>query len=462
MVIRAFSLIFSFLVFTVAFAQVQQDANKIMPFEQYIGLVKQNHPYINAINIITKKADAELTMSRSGFDPYLSYEAGSKKFIENYYQYSNAELKLPLWWGIDLQSGIQFNNGPRLDNSISTGQNAYLGINIPLLKNLVYDKRRAAVQMAKVAQKQSVAEQIIERNNFLYDAIVAYWRWSASLELYSMAERLFDNNQNRLKFVKNSVVFGDRPAIDSVEQLTQLQMFNLQKQNFFLDYRTAHFFMGAYLVDSSLTTKPQISSKTNIPNLSKDSLMNTVETIVMNHPILQQYQNKLLQLKIERKLKAQSLLPTLNVGFNILSKNDPSTIIFEENYIQNNRQFTIKAGIPLRLSEGRGGYRFAQLKLKEQAAVMEFKTLELRSKMNMVITEVLNFNNQMNILEAVILNYKKLLDAEEQKFKLGESSLFLINSRELKLFEAQQKLIETKFKAIKAYYSYLKTAALIQ
>ncbi len=459
--IRTFSLIFLGLT-TIVFSQNLPIVGKIMPFDQYLNQVKQNHPYINAISIITKKADAELTMSRSGFDPYLSYEAGNKKFIENYYQYSNAELSLPVWWGMDIQTGIQYNTGPRLDNSITTGQNAYLGIDMPLLKNLVYDKRRAAVQMAKIAQKQSVAEQIIERNNFLYDAIVSYWRWSASLELYSIAEQLFDNNQSRLKFVKNSVVFGDRPAIDSIEQLTQLQMFNLQKQNFFLDYRTAHFFMGAYLVDSSLATKPETSAKSNIPILRKDSLMNMVEGIVMNHPILQQYQNKLSQLKIDRKLKAQSLLPTLNVGFNILSKNDPTTIIFDENYIRNNRQYSVKAGIPLRLSEGRGGYRLAQLKLKEQNAILEFKTLELRSKMNMSITEVLNYNNQMNILEAAILNYKKLLDAEEQKFKLGESSLFLINSREMKLFEAQQKLIETKFKAIKAYYSYLKTAALIQ
>ncbi len=461
MFMRPFFFIFLLLT-TLVSAQIQKDSSKMMPFEQYLSVVKQNHPYINAISIITKKADAELTMSRSGFDPYLSYETAGKKFIENYYQYSNAELRLPLWWGMDIQTGIQYNNGPRLDNSISTGQNAYLGVEVPLLKNLIYDKRRAAVQMAKIAQKQSVAEQTLERNNFLYDAIVSYWRWSASLELFTIAEQLFYNNQNRLKFVKNSVLFGDRPAIDSVEQLTQLQMFNLQKQNFFLDYRTSQFFMGAYLVDSSLSVKPQISNALYIPNFRKDSLMNNVEMLVMNHPILKQYQYKLSQLKIDKKVKAQNLLPTLNVGFNILSKKDPTTIIFEENYIQNNRQYTVKAAIPLRLSEGRGGYRLAELKIKEQNAILEFKTLELRSKLNMAITEVLNYKDQMGILQAAIINYKKLLDAEEQKFKLGESSLFLINSRELKLFEAQQKFIETKFKALKAYYSYLKTAAIIQ
>ncbi|MGQ3015574.1 MAG: TolC family protein, partial [Flavobacteriales bacterium] len=43
---------------------------------------------------------------------------------------------------------------------------------------------------------------------------------------------------------------------------------------------------------------------------------------------------------------------------------------------------------------------------------------------------------------STVNNYQRLLDAENRKFGIGESSLFLLNSRESKLIESQQKLIE--------------------
>jgi outer membrane protein TolC len=462
MMYKQSSLIIFFLTTFSLFGQLQKDSSKALSFANYISLVKQNHPYLNAVNVITKKANAELVISKSGFDPYLSYQAGSKQFIENYYQYANAEIKLPLWWGMDLQSGINYNTGPRLDNSETIGQTAYVGIQIPLLKNLIYDKRRAAVQQARIAQKQSVAEQTLETNAFLYDAILSYYRWAISLELYNNAEQILNNNQGRFSLVKNAARFGDRPAIDTLEQLTQLQTFELQKQNFLMDFINARFLMSAYLLDSSTLTQPEIVK--SLPNNfnGNDSLLSQVEMLLINHPSIQQYQNKLAILKIDKKVKFQNLLPTLDVGFNILSKTTPSNIEFQENYIRSNNKYTIKAGIPLRLSEGRGSYKLAQLKVNEQSNLLDFKILELRSKLNMGANEMLNYRSQLRTLEVMVSNYQKLLSAEEQKFKLGESSLFLINNREIKLFEAMQKYAETKFKSIKAYYGFLKTAALLK
>jgi outer membrane protein TolC len=456
-----FKIIICFFFVHSTLAQTKTDNKTILSFADYLSFVKQNHPYLNAVSLITKQANAELVISKSGFDPYLSYQAGNKQFIENYYQYANAEIKLPLWWGMDIQSGINYNTGPRLDNSETFGQTAYLGIQIPLLKNLIYDKRRAAVQQARIAQKQSVAEQTLERNAFLYDAILSYYRWAISLELYNNAEQILTNNQSRLLLVKNAARFGDRPAIDTVEQITQLQTFELQKQNFLMDYLNARFFMSAYLLDTSKLTQPEIVKSMKLEFTVGDSLLSKMEILTLNHPIIQQSQNKIALLKIDKKVKFQNLLPTLDIGFNILSKETPQNIVFQEDYVRSNNKYTIKAGIPLRLSEGRGGYKLAQLKVQEQSNLLDFKLLELRSKLNMSANEMLNYRNQLQTLENMVVNYQKLLSAEEQKFKFGESSLFLINSREIKLFEAMQKYVETKFKSIKAYYSFLKIAALL-
>jgi outer membrane protein TolC len=55
-----------------------------------------------------------------------------------------------------------------------------------------------------------------------------------------------------------------------------------------------------------------------------------------------------------------------------------------------------------------------------------------------------------------------VLAAEESKLSNGESSLFLVNSRETKALEAQEKLIEIKTKYYKTSYKLLWAAGLLQ
>jgi hypothetical protein len=50
-------------------------------------------------------------------------------------------------------------------------------VTIPLAKNLWYDKRRAVLDQAKLAQKMTRAEQIILSNELLLDAENTYWEW---------------------------------------------------------------------------------------------------------------------------------------------------------------------------------------------------------------------------------------------------------------------------------------------
>ncbi|WP_221393492.1 hypothetical protein [Dyadobacter sp. NIV53] len=58
-------------------------------------------------------------------------------------------------------------------------------------------------------------------------------------------------------------------------------------------------------------------------------------------------------------------------------------------------------------------------------------------------------------------NYQKLVQAEQIRFANGESSLFLINSRENKALEAREKLIELKTKYFQTAYSLQWSAGLL-
>jgi hypothetical protein len=63
--------------------------------------------------------------------------------------------------------------------------------------------------------------------------------------------------------------------------------------------------------------------------------------------------------------------------------------------------------------------------------------------------------------EATNKNLIALVKAEESRFNNGESSLFLINSRENKALEALEKLIELKAKFAKTVYALQGSAGLL-
>jgi hypothetical protein len=51
-------------------------------------------------------------------------------------------------------------------------------------------------------------------------------------------------------------------------------------------------------------------------------------------------------------------------------------------------------------------------------------------------------------------NYYHLLDAEKEKFQLGESSVFLINARENSYLQAKMNLLYLEAEFFKTYYKW--------
>jgi outer membrane protein TolC len=181
-----------------------------------------------------------------------------------------------------------------------------------------------------------------------------------------------------------------------------------------------------------------------------------------SHPELQLYDFKLDALQIEKRLKFQSLLPKadftynhLNKGYNVMS-NEFSGLFFNNNY-----RYGLNFELPLRLSEGRGEYRKAKLKIKETSLNLSQKQLAIQIKIRSYHNEFTTLQTQLAIQNANFLSYQQLVRAEEIRFKNGESSLFLINSRESKALEAQEKLVEIKTKLFKTIYALQWSAGLL-
>jgi outer membrane protein TolC len=169
------------------------------------------------------------------------------------------------------------------------------------------------------------------------------------------------------------------------------------------------------------------------------------------HPYLSQLKNKLIQLDTDLKMKKDRLKPRLNVQYNPLSEAIGSRTITDYNI--NNYKWGLEFKMPLFLRKERGDVKLADLKIRDTELDVQQKTNELEAKLNNYIAEWSNTRNQIDAFRLAVNQYRQMLEAERRLFDLGESSLFLINTREQAYIQANVKLTELISKNRVAYYS---------
>lgn len=434
-----------------------QDSLRISA-QEFISVVRNFHPLALKYRLQNKIAESEITRARGNFDPVLAGKLGEKNIDgTKYYEQKNIELGIPTWYGIDLTTSYNYLDGEKLNPSDTRGGLYQFGITVPLAKNLLYDRRRAILDQAKFALKMTEAEQAVLTNDLLLEAENTYWEWVQSFEIYELQTKAVEINRNRLNFTRKTLEYGERPAIDTVEALSQLQSFELQQQEAYLNFvkNTQQLQMYLWNDNQEFYEISQLifpsDRLTDHPAYSEfEFLIQDIENKrTDSHFSILYYNQKNNVLESERRLKWQSFLPKLDFTYNFFNKEN-----YRADYLplfDNNFQYGLKLEIPLFQREARAGYEIAKIKISQNRLDTRLKIREIDTKIETYKSEVLNYHTQINFSESNLLNYRKLLTAEETRYSNGESSLFLINTRENKVIDAQEKLISTRTKFLKSF-----------
>jgi outer membrane protein TolC len=454
------------------FSWAQNNGTKTLNAEQVMEIVRKHHPVVRQAAISVEKSRAEITIARGMFDPVLSHYMSNKVFDgTNYYNYSSPEILIPTWFGMEVYGGLQNLRGERYDPTQTFGQSNYLGLSVPLARDLIIDKRRAYLRQAKNFNTLTIAEQKAIINDLMMDAVEAYWHWARSYQLFTIYNEVVNINRQRLNLVVKAYNNGERPAIDTVEATAQLQKFIYQQNNALLDFQNAGLGLSLYLWKDGI--EPYTLPADVIPydtwdmdmdlknfKLNLNELLNVADN---NHPDLLVYNSKLKILNIDKQLKFQQLLPKADFRYNHLAKNfDWVANANVAPFFDNNYQYGFKLELPLRISEGRGQYKLARLKIEETLLDQKQKRLSIQLKVKNYYNEFSILGEQIIVQSSNYNNYTKLASAEVTRFDNGEGSLFLINTRENTALESLEKLIEVKAKYMKSIYAMQWSAGLLQ
>ena len=423
-------------------AQNSLPNSKELTYDEYLGYVKKFHPMVKSANLTLSNAQANLMMARGGFDPKIEVDFDKKQFKNTeYYSVLNSSFKIPTWYGIEVKAGFDNSEGVFLNpqNTMPNQGLTSLGISVPLGQGLFINQRMADVRKAKIQIQLSQSERKLQAISVLYDASVAYLNWKRNYKEVQLYTTYLKNAEIRFKGVSSLILNGDKPAIDSVEAgiIVRNRKLNLEDSQLKLTKAKLELANFLWLENNiPLELQDDIIPENNLEKSIDDTLKTNdllqATPSLDNHPKINALQSKIGILNVERRLKANQLLPQIDLGYHYLS--EPS-MYNETNF--NNYKVAVNFSFPLFLRKERGSLQLSKFKIQDAQFELDLEKVVLKNKISAQQTEINSLVKQRKLLSELVQDYTTMLNSEERLFSFGESSIFLINSRENNLVASQ-------------------------
>lgn len=430
----------------------------VMTLSEYLGYVKSFHPVVKQANLVINEGEAKLLTARGAFDPKLEVDMDRKEFKNTeYYDKLNAAFKIPTWYGVEFKAKYEENSGVFLNPEATVPESGLysVGVSVSLARGLLTNRRMAMLKQAKLYNQQALADRQLLVNDILFEAAQTYFKWLKTFNDKNVYESFLSNADFRLEAIKKSYDLGEFPAVDTLEANIIVNSRKLAYENARMMHVKASLELSTFLwldgnvpvelqdnVTPDTTTFALIDEALNTGQLNLDMLE------LEDHPKLRSLGYKYEGLMVEKRLKANNLLPRVDLEYNLYSE----TPDYIDSYNTDNYMAGLNVNFPLFLRKERGDLKLAKAKVQSAEFEIAATRVSLKNKIEAISQEMESYLLQNAVTEDMVRDYQSLLTAEERKFFLGESFLFLINSRESKLIEAKLKAneIENKYLNSKA------------
>ncbi|UGS23233.1 TolC family protein [Flavobacterium channae] len=441
---------------------LSQNTSNEFSFNEFLGYVKKYHPLVKQADLKLNEAQANLMLARGAFDPKIEVDYNKKQFKDNeYYSILNSSFKIPTWYGIELKAGFDNAEGIYVnpENTLPNSGLTSLGISVPVGQGLFINQRMADIRKAKIVTSLNTAERNLKAVEVIHDAAISYFNWKRSHDEVKLYEEYLENALIRYNGVAKLISEGDKPAIDSVEAGIVVKTRKLNLEEAKLKFTKARLELSNYLwLENNIPL--ELNENLYPENLLSKTIKETLkinefnEIDLNNHPKIKALDAKIAILNVERKLKVNALLPKLDLSYNYLS--EPSYI---DNYRFEDYKIGLNFSFPLFLRKERGSLKLTKLKIQDSEFGLQFERKNLENKIKVQQQEIISIEKQQDYNTKLINDYVTLLNAEDRLFEMGESSLFVINSRENALVSSQINGISLENRYLNAVIGLFKTQA---
>jgi len=448
---------YTFILFTLLFCSNAATCLDTLYLVDFLTIIKENHPLINKANLFDEFEEAYRLKGKGVLDPKLHSNYNRKRFDDtDYYTVWQSEAKIPTRLPIDFSVGYENNSGDFLANDDSVPKNGlvYGTINLNILRGLLFDEQRFQIQAAELNGIKSRIDKNLLLREIIYQAVGAYLDWSKAfyeVEIYrDYLDLVTVRHQNVVELFRN----GDSPAVDTIESIVNLntaeKIFLESAESLLSKQQKLNLFLW------NEDGQPLQISNQVIPS-ELENLLSYLEEISLiispafeNDPSVRKFQNRINALELTNRLQKEQLKPNLVLKYNTivsLGKDD-----FNPTFSLNDYKYGVSFEYPILNRKTKGDIRLNEAMIKQNLYDKTQYQETLANKYVEINARQIIQQDILNIVNQKINNSEVLYAAENLKFQLGESSIFLLNSRERKLLEARTDLIKS-FSSIGKLYN---------
>ncbi len=437
--------------------QTASDAAKPLApltLDEVLSTVELHHPKLLGAERQRQIASAKRLEKQGAFDPVFTTGSDYLRFNSEFdsktlrgkaasTRLADASVEFLTRSGVKVSGGTRFNLGKVKAPLSPTGSGGeyFLEFKLPLLRGFRINEKSAAERQALLGEPLADTEFQATRLDLLLKAATTYWDWVAAKQKLDVARNLLALAEFRSRAVRDRVTAGDLPQIDAVEADLEVQrrQGNVVKAD--RDLQKAAFKLSLFLwlpnglpapapleAAAPVATPPPTIFSTDRAEAGKRLAIERrpeLKAVTLNRDITQVD----LDLAKNQRLPAIDLVasPGRDVGLGSIGN-------------------TVKAGVsftlPLRQRTADGRISAASLKIQKL-------DLDLLNERQRIATEVLDAVSAINTTfdryraaQSEVELAIRLEEGEREKFRLGDSTLFLVNQRERATAEARVKLIE--------------------
>jgi outer membrane protein TolC len=427
------------------------EAKEFFKPENISEYLTESNPFVSTIVNREHIAKEKIGYYKGAFDTRISTKYDNKEYPATTGEYSELFAKKRIENGLELYAGYRKSEGTQEYNNIKTGKKGemQLALKMPVIE--LFKGINSHKAKLDIAILDSDKFKLNSKNGLRllhFEVLKAYYLLLYSASVLEFEQQLLNKAEKRRGFIERRVKAGSLPEISLLE--AEQQIVNREQRLFVAqtDYENSFTDFVKYLNISKndFSRKYKLNSDLKI-SIERFSFDEAFETAKENRPDLKMLDFDKKRLQVERS--SAELLKYPKVNLTLYGVHD----------IKYGNGFKVSIGMDFPIERSKyhskiGEYTksIENVQQSEEKRVIEIKTA------------IQNIISSLDILESNIRNagreielVKRLEEAESKKYKVGSSSLFLLNQREIYTLETEKKNLKYKLN-----YTLLKEQLYIQ
>jgi outer membrane protein TolC len=458
----ALAILASLVVAPAAHAQENRVTEAAVTLDAYMARVRAHHPVARQARLLVDVARAEQQVARGAFDPVVAAAWERKTFgSTEYYDYATAKLTIPTPTGVDVVVGWERADGRYISPDRRTPGAGLVtaGLSIPIGQRMLTDERRTALAVARAMRTAADADRDAAVNKLLLAAAKDYGGWYEAWRRDAIAVEGLALAEFRLAAIRRRVQAGEAAALDTIEAALEVQRRLVHREETGQALFAAKLQAEAHLwgtVGEPVALPDAAVPVAAIPRSSVEAgvsdtafVQRWIADAERTHPDVRRVAGRLEGAAAQRDFARQGLLPAVDVSASALAAGDAWRGALDDAR-SDDTKVGAGAKVPLLFLRERGrlaaaaareGERYAELvRVRREVAIAVRTAANQRAVVDRLLTAQRDAVRQARLLR----------DGEQRRFEAGESTLFLVNTRERVVLDEAAKLAGLEAKRLVA------------